>query len=157
MASKPSYAERTSVSPGRTIEQIERELEKHGCDGFGQYKDHRTGRIGIEFDMQNRRCRFIAKLPQRGEFARTDTGKPRSQQAVNTAWEQAVRSRWRALSAIIKAKLLAVSEDVTTFEEEFALHFVMANGQTVYEQLAPRLNEICDASTLPALMPGQRA
>ncbi len=151
---KPTYAAETRVSPEKTLEEMKGLLRRFGADNFCTFDNDRAGFSGLEFDVNNRRCRFIVQIPKREEFAKTETGRPRDKNQQFTVWEKAIRSRWRSLALIVKAKLVAIEEGVFTFEQEFALHFVMANGQTVYEQLAPHLEKACDASSLPTLMPG---
>lgn len=67
------------------------------------------------------------------------------------AWEQACRSRYRALNLCIKAKLEAVEQGITTFEAEFLAHFVMPNNQTLGEAIIPQLEDACVRGKLPAL------
>lgn len=53
--------------------------------------------------------------------------------------DQRRRSLWRSLHLIIRAKLEAVAEKVTTVEQEFLAHVVMPEGQTVGEWIRPQL------------------
>jgi hypothetical protein len=55
------------------------------------------------------------------------------------AWEQACRSRWRALLLCIKAKLEACAVGITTFDSEFLAHIVTGDGRTVAERIVPQL------------------
>jgi hypothetical protein len=43
------------------------------------------------------------------------------------------------LALVIKAKLEAVAAGIVTFEDEFAMHMVLPNGQTVREIVLPSL------------------
>jgi hypothetical protein len=52
-----------------------------------------------------------------------------------------VLARWRALSVVIKAKLVAVEEGIVTFEEEFGMHMVLPNGSTVAEHITPYIDQ----------------
>jgi hypothetical protein len=65
------------------------------------------------------------------------------------AWEQACRSRWRALALIIKAKLEAVDLGITSVEKEFAPDMVMGDGRTVYEQMLAAIKSGTAPKTLP--------
>ena len=65
-----------------------------------------------------------------------------------------MRQRWRALALVIKAKLEAVEAGIVTFEEEFAMHMVLPNGQTVGEWVVPQINQAYELNQMPALMSG---
>lgn len=148
-----TYAQNTQVSADRSIEEIKSTLRRFEATAFSYFESDATGIAGLEFDMHNRRCRFIIKLPQRDDFTRTEKGRPRSVSQVHLEWEKAIRQKWRSLALIVKAKLVAVDEEVVEFEQEFAMHFVMDNGKTVFEGLRPALEKNCSLNTLPALMP----
>lgn len=62
------------------------------------------------------------------------------------------RARWRALHMIIKAKLEAVAQNVTTVEQEFLAHVVMPSGQTVDEWLKPQLEIAFNHGEMPKLL-----
>lgn len=66
--------------------------------------------------------------------------KIRTTDAANRLWEQACRSRWRALLLVIKAKLEAVGCGISTIEHEFLAWMVTATGQTIGERLLPDLD-----------------
>jgi hypothetical protein len=154
----PQYAAKTEVDSARSVAEIERTISRYGASGYAYAWQSEPPRAVIEFEMRDRRVRFVLPLPDRKsrEFAVTPSGRSRTAASSKDAYEQAVRQRWRALALIVKAKLEAVESKVVTFEEEFALHFVMADGRTVADELVPRLPEICSANSLPALMPPGR-
>ena len=72
----------------------------------------------------------------------------RSPTAAREGYEQALRSRWRALTLIITAKLEAVA-----FEEEFAVHMVLPGGETVGQWLVPQIAEY-KSNEMPPMIPG---
>lgn len=148
------YASDTTVSAERSIDEIRSTLRKYGADAFTYGERSLPPAAFLEFEMQDRRVRFVISLPELRSFRLTETGRERTAQSARTEWEKAIRQRWRALALIVKAKLVAVEDGVVEFEQEFALHFVMADGQTVYEHLRPMLPEICNVQQLPQLMPG---
>lgn len=76
------------------------------------------------------------------------------------ASDQERRSRWRALHLIIKAKLEAVDQKITTVEQEFLPHTVMPDGKTVAEWVGPALQSAYDTGKMPTnplLLEGPRS
>lgn len=140
--SHPQFAANTSVSVEKTRAEIETLLNRYGASRFGYMTDEHGARI--VFEIMGRGVRFVLPLPSRGEKAFTH--RPvRGIQVINTPeqnlklWEQACRTRWRALLLCIRAKLEACAAKITTFESEFLAHIVLADGRTVGEAAIPQL------------------
>jgi len=149
------YAAQTKTTSDRSRAEIEKTLVRYGADGFSYGWDG-TAAI-IAFRMDGRMVRFQITMPDINddEFQLTDTGRERSQPAIEKAWEQAGRQRWRALALVVKAKLEAVESDITTFDEEFMAHLVLPNGQTVGQYTLPQLEEVrLKGKKMPNLLPG---
>jgi hypothetical protein len=148
------YAERTEVSSDRSRAEIERTLRRYGASAF--MYGWTDNSVTVAFELAGRRIVFRLPMPDPNdrEFNLTPTGKRRVQSAVEQAYEQAVRQRWRALALVIKAKLEAVSAGITTVEQEFLAHIQLPNGSTVGEWAAPQLEIAYARGTMPALMPG---
>lgn len=76
----------------------------------------------ITFELNERRITFELPLPALSDF---NTRKVRGKDVTNTTeqrhrlWEQACRSKWRALVLSVKAKLVSVESGVELFEEAF--------------------------------------
>jgi len=66
-------------------------------------------------------------------------------------WEQACKGRWRALFLAIKAKLVAVSEGISTVEEEFLAWMVLPNGRTAGEHFLPQIERAAESGDMPKL------
>lgn len=147
------FAENTSVSADRSRAEIEKIVQRYGATGFAYGWDQ--DRALISFQMNNRRIRFILKMPNRNdtEFWRTPAGRERKQPQAYEAWEQATRQRWRALALAVKAKLEAVESGITTFEEEFLAHIVLADDTTVGERSLPMIAKIYDSGKMLPLIP----
>lgn len=121
-----TYASQTSVPVDRSKAEIERVLLRYGAEKF--VSGWETGRAIIEFQWENRRVRFVLPLPVSKDFR------------AQGKYEQAVRSRWRALCLVLKAKLEAITSGITTFDDEFLAHLVIAsNNQTVGDHLGSDL------------------
>ena len=148
------YASQTTVSADKSRGEIERTLTRYGATGFAYAWD--GGHAMIAFTARSRQVRFLLPLPDRNhrDFNTTPQGRPRSAAAAETAYEQATRQRWRALSLVIKAKLEAVESGIVTFEDEFAMNFVLPDGSTVLDHVRPAIQEAYETGTVPALLPG---
>lgn len=136
-----AYAERTSVPVERTKIEIEQLVMKRGAEQYMSGHQSSPLRSVIQFRMRNRVIRFELPLPQ------PERNKSEQQLAQET------RARWRALMLIIKAKLEAVENGVTTFEEEFLAHIVMPGDRTVAEYVVPQIAGAYSSGRLPKLLP----
>jgi len=131
------FASQTSVSVGKSRAEIETILKKYGASRFGYMSEDK--RAVIAFVCRDRQIRFIVPLPSVNdlEFKYTPgRRKMRSGDSRAQAWEQACRSRWRALLLAIKAKLESVDVGIAEFDQEFFGYIVNpATGQTLHEDL----------------------
>lgn len=148
------YATGTEVSIDKSKADIEKLLKKYGAKAFGYSWHEEDGLYTVLFEIQNRRVRFLLPMPHISEYTKTPTGKLRTEDSMQTAWEQAQRQRWRALVLVIKAKLEAVDSGILTFEEEFLSHIVLPNGKTVGEWTRPQLEQIYLTGQMPRFLPG---
>lgn len=155
-----SYAEGTSVSVEKSKAELEAMISKYGAVKFGTMSEEL--RALVLFEVKGRRVVFVLDLPSRADpkFRRSPGGLKWYDDAQRfTAWEQACRERWRALVLVVKAKLEAVRSGITTFEDEFAMHFVMPDGRRLRDTLLPALDDVLSRGTLPPLLglPGPSA
>ncbi|MBN2560271.1 MAG: hypothetical protein JXQ75_05010 [Phycisphaerae bacterium] len=140
----PRYANETTVNVERSQGQIKDTLRRYGVEDFGVLE--RSKEAAIEFIVPVESggripIRITVPLPDRDaeEFAVSDAGRRRKPEAAYRAWEQAVKQRWRALLLAIKAKLEAVETGISTIEVEFMPFIVLGNGETLGQQLLPKL------------------
>lgn len=149
-----AYAEKTTVSVARTKADIEELVQAHGAAQFiSGYKDS-TAVVG--FVMSDRQIRFILPLPEKSAHEYWYTpgrGQRRTEEAAHTAWEQACRSRWRALYLIIKAKLEAIDSGISTVEREFLYDIVLPDGRTAGEWMAPQIHLSYQTGQMPPMLP----
>ncbi|RLB68640.1 MAG: hypothetical protein DRH08_00270 [Deltaproteobacteria bacterium] len=148
-----TYAATTNVSVEKSRSEIERILQRYGCDDFA-YRNNRK-RAQIAFSMHGRMLRFDIVLPDpdSNEFHTTPAGrKRRDKGAAYKAWEQACRQRWRALALVIKAKLEAVESGITSFEVEFMSHTIVPGGRVFHEIALPQIEEAYRTGELPLLL-----
>jgi len=146
------YAQNTDVSSDKSRNEIERTLTRYGATAFGYGWQEKNS--VIMFEARGRRIKFVLPMPSRKdkEICETATGLPRAQAAVESAYEQAVRQKWRALALCIKAKLEAVEAGITEFEEEFLAHIVLPNGQRAGEWMRPQIATAYESRKMPPLL-----
>lgn len=151
-----AYASTTSVSVSKTKGEIDGLLRKHKAAGFGVFEE-RT-RAMLVFEMSERRIVFHLPLPDQldKEFVMTARGKARSADAALAAWEQACRSRWRALFLCIKAKLESIESGIESFEDAFLAQIQMPDGHSVSEHVKPRIAQAYETGTMQPLLPAPK-
>lgn len=153
------YANQTTVSSEKSRAEIETLLLRYGADQF--MYGIKPDAAMIAFRAQGRHVRFILPFPspteQRFTHAkpRARYGSPirRSPDSARAAWDQEIRSRWRALALVIKAKLEAVESGIAEFEDEFMAHVVLPNGQTMSEHARPLIARAYETGQMPPLLP----
>lgn len=150
-----AYAATTSVSVSKTKGEIDGLLRKHRATGFGTFEEQ--SRALVVFEMQGRRIRFELPLPSQmdKQFVMSSRGVRTAEAAMN-AWEQACRSRWRALFLCIKAKLESIEANIESFEDAFLAHIQMPDGSLVGENVRPALAIAYANNSMPPLLPSPR-
>lgn len=138
------YAVDTEVSTDRSIAEIRGTIRRYGASEFAHMEGE--NRAVIMFTMRDRRVMFRLDMPDRDgeEFTHAVYGgrgrQRRTAQTAEAAWDQACRSRWRALALVVKAKLEAVESGIAEFETEFLGNIVMpGTSVTVGEYVGPEL------------------
>ena len=147
------FAAKTDVSSEKSRAEIERTLARYGATSF-MYGTMPTRAI-LAFEAKDRRVKFELPLPdpKSPEFLRTPgRHMVRSPAQREAAYEQAVRSKWRALALCIKAKLEAVESGITSFEAEFLAHIVLPGGKTVAETAIPAIEAAYGGRDMPPLL-----
>jgi hypothetical protein len=150
-----AYAKDTSVSVEKTEGEIKGLLRRYSATAMAVFEN--AEHAVIAFEMRGRRITMKLPLPDRKskEFTQTPTGKwARSEADAYKAWEQACRSKWRALFLCIKAKLESVESGIETFEEAFLAHVQMPDGHTIGEHVKPGIARAYETGTMQPLLPG---
>lgn len=146
------FAADTSVSVSASKVEIERIVERYGADGF--MSGWQANEAMIAFTMMKRQVRFVLTMPAKTEKRFTEHSRgPRTPEAALKEWEQACRQRWRALALVIKAKLEAIESNISTFEDEFMAHIVLPNGNTVSQEVRPKIAAAYESGTMQPLLP----
>lgn len=152
-----TYAKGTEVPVSRSRSEIIDLLRKHGADQVVTGSDYGQSREVVAFRIEQRQVRITLPLPSMTEFRLTPTGRRRTDIQQRDAFAQEERRRWRALAFIIKAKLTAVQDGISTVEREFLADVVLPDGQTLSEWVGPQLVRAYTSAEMPALMPGGRS
>lgn len=139
------YAQSTSVSVEKSQAELRCILNRYGCTRFMIMDD--LDKTTMMFEVKTRAIRFDLSLPRKIDYALVKRyGKlvENSPEKAYVAREQACRSKWRVLLLCVKAKLEAVECGITTFEEEFLAHFVIAGGRVFGDVAIPALMDSKD-------------
>lgn len=149
-----AYAKDTSVSVSKSEAEIKAVIRRYGATSFASFETALAAMIA--FEMQGRRVVFKLPLPDRHskQFTETPSGRwARSEKQADDAFEQACRSRWRALLLCIKAKLESVEAGIETFEDAFLAHIQMPDGLTVGEHVKPTIALAYETNSMQPLLP----
>lgn len=147
------YADGTDVSEDRSIQEIRRELLRFGATGF-MYGEQGNRRM-VAFEYAHLRIQLDLTLPRRDESFVDHRGYQR-RMSVDSNFEQEIRRRWRSLALVIKAKLVAITDGVSTFEREFLAFVVLPDGGTIGDRIADDLQHVVTTGDLAPLLPAAR-
>ena len=152
------YATETNVQPETSRGEIERTLTKYGATqfmyGWGEHEGLEVAVVG--FQAHGRQVRFHLRMPDKNDrqFRVTESGRARTDKgAIEKAYQQAVRQRWRALALTIKALLEAVEVGLVSFEEAFLAHIMLPDGSSVGQQIMPKIADAYENNTMVSLLP----
>lgn len=151
------YATQTSVPVTKTRQEIEELVNKYGATQYMSAYDATRSFVG--FTMQDRQVHFLVPLPNPADRAftcyrdRYGYERARTADAAKKEWEQACRTRWRALLLVIKAKLEAVAVGISTFDTEFMANIVLPDGSLVGAMVQPRIATAYETREMPDLLP----
>lgn len=149
-----SYAKNTSVSPESSQEEIKRTLRRFGVKKFGTMEDlddDDKSVAHVMFFYNNFHIQISITLPERSDYEKTDTGRERAEKSIDTAYDQAIRAKWRSLLLYVKGKLVSIEDGMSTVEKEFMPYFVMDDGRTFAEHVIPHLDKISKNTKLLGL------
>jgi hypothetical protein len=142
------YAQETEVPVEQTQREIEDLIERYGADHFMRGKSGTEALVAFRMNSCNVKfvlpiptledCLYVPSRTRKTKDGGTERVK-RSPGDQQRAYELTKRQRWRALKLSIQAKLEAVAAGISTFEREFLPFIVLPNGQTVGDEVIPRL------------------
>jgi hypothetical protein len=140
-----AYAEKTTVPVGRSQDEIRKILSKHGASAFGIMESKQKAML--TFEMKGKRIVFKLPLPPEPSAHAT--------QASLKTYDQLFRTKWRALTLAIKAKLECVESGITTLEQEFLAHTVLPDGSVFGEIYIPQIDQSYRTQQMPPLLGGR--
>lgn len=151
------YATGTNVPADRSRAEIEKMMIRFGADQFVSGWSG-TERAMVGFRIHNRMVRIYLPMPDRKDpmIALTPSGRERSDGQVEEEYDRETRRRWRSLVLVIKAKLSAIEDGISTVEREFLADVVLPNGSTMGEWAGPQISEMYEGGRMPELLPGSR-
>ena len=154
--SKP-FAQGTTVDPLKTLTQIDAMLTKAGAGDFDIFR--RTAREGVAFVKDGIAYRVSVPMLLDEAEAKAFASR-RKGTAGHGSYLAAERARrLRCLHNVVKAKLVAVEEEIYTFEEMFVNDLLTDTGETMGERAVAFVRKaVLEGRTVSALpMPGERA
>jgi hypothetical protein len=157
------FAEGTTVTAGKTKGEIEDMLLGRGVDRFGTLADAQSATIVFSYERLNYQITISLPDPADPAFTQYYRGSVlywRTESEASNRYAQELNRKWRALAAVIKAKLIAVDEGITTFEREFLAHVSVGNGETLGDRMIPQIQAAALEGRMPPTtlaLPGGKA
>jgi hypothetical protein len=133
------YAANTNVAVHRSRAELEDLLHRFGASSFVYGWDKDSNRQVVEFGMTGRTIRMEVPMPAVDDprLTLTPSGRRRTTAQIDAELDKEIRRR--SFLAVVKAKLIAVDDGITSLEREFLSDMVMENGTTVHETVRPYL------------------
>lgn len=149
------YAEGTSVDTTRSRIELEEIIRRFGASQIVTFQDDTRAVVG--FSARKRTIRLTLALPVRSdkEFTHSSRGL-RAPSVQAAAYEQEVRRRWRSLCLLVKAKVAAINDGISEFEEEFLAHTVLPDGKTVAEHTKGPIQQMISSGVSTPLLADMR-
>lgn len=136
--------ESTSVSVDKSQSEIRKLLLDYGASRFLFGEEERDGVrwVGIEFGHEGNVVRMSVPLKMPDEKPLREKARRAHTKTFDDIWgeavEQEARRVWRVIFWSLKARMVAVEEQLETFEQAFLAHLVdPASNLTVWQALAP--------------------
>lgn len=150
------FATGTTVTAAKTEGEIKEMLSRRGVTKIGTMDDGETYTLGFQYEGMG--FKICLPLPDPDDrrfthYKQGGTAFERVDNAKRELYEKEVNRRWRAFGAVIKAKIVAVEEGISTMEAEFIGNAIMRSGRTVAEEWSPRLPQLLTSGDIKALEP----
>lgn len=146
------YADRTDVPVSRSKQEIEELMTRFGCVRFASISEPQ--RAAIMFEYHDFRYRVMLPLPHPRDHTRDKSGYGMTVLQQKASLDAETRRRWRSLLLVLKSKLVAVEDGISTMEEEFLANLVLPSGETIGERIVPEARRVATTGDLPPLLPG---
>lgn len=129
MTTRRVYAEDTKVTVAQSRGSIETMLRKASATRIVTMDE--PSEVVVLFNMDGRLIKLRIEV-------------------AGDATDQRRREIWRAIVLVVKAKIEAVAQGITTVEQEWLAHVVLPDGQTVAEWIGPQLQVAYDRGAMPS-------
>jgi hypothetical protein len=152
------YAANTSVSVDKSRAELESTLRRYGATAFFSGWD--DVQAFVAFKIYERHIKLVLPLPvksdkrfvyKEGKYGPTK----RTEQQALEAYEQELRSRFRALLLCLKAKLESVESKIETFEQAFLAHIVLPDNSLVGDRVKALVDEAYRTGKAGRLLPAK--
>lgn len=151
------YATGTKVSVDKTQEDLRKLLRARGADQIMFHDDFTRGYSVMAFQLRGAVYLTYLPMPDANQFTLSPSGRQREPSAIQSEVEKEKARLQRCLHLLIKAKLTAIDEGITTEEKEFFSDRVIWNQdgqqQTVYEWYAPQVEHLKREGLQPPILP----
>jgi hypothetical protein len=148
------YAQDTSVTVDRSMQELAALLTKHGASAFGFGSDADTRITRAQFRLSGRAYRIDVPMAEPGEFRKMRNGQYRDAKAAATAARKEDQRRWRSLLLVIKAILVAIDDGILRAEDALLAFTVLPDGQTMSQWAEPALETAYTTHAMPGVLPG---
>ena len=143
--------ESTNVAVEKSQGELRVLLQRFGATEFqfGEGNEGGDRWAGVTFTHDNQMVMVQVKLKGPDDTTRKALAAKTRRAYTKTAddimgewWDQEERRIWRVLFWSLKARMIAVEENVETFEQAFLAHLVNpATGRTLWQHIAPAIEE----------------
>ncbi|MEN6583033.1 MAG: hypothetical protein ABFD54_11335 [Armatimonadota bacterium] len=149
------YAEKTKTSVASSKAEIEAILNRFGIRDIVN--------ASVMFKRNGRPYVIEVAIPDPNaeEFLHTPGRRiKRTKEQAYVAWEQACRVKWREIALLLKAKLVAISNQAARFEDEFLAYQMLPSRGTFGQWAEEQSKQIEASGQMPSLLvrnPGGRS
>jgi hypothetical protein len=135
VTNRSRYAASTTVSTGRSRDELEALLRKYGVQHHGLITQPDLLTLAFQSDGLNHRIVLPLPSPADRRFRTGPGGGTRTSKGAQDAHAQEVRARYRALVLVVKAKLELAHLLGQPVEAAFTEYRVLDDGRTVQEHV----------------------
>lgn len=149
------YAAGTQTSVLSSQAEVLGILARFGIEKHAFMNDGGSAAVAFEFCGINYRMSIQNPIYDDCKF--TPTGRIRSKDQTDSAVAEETKRRWRSLVLLVKAKIVAVNDKISGFEQEFMPYMVSTNGISLYDAMRPSIEQARSLSgNVQLALPGGR-
>lgn len=152
------YAAGTTVAASQTQGEIMGLLGSRGVTKIATFVEPQKFSLAFEHGGVPYRVTLPLPDPDAARFTKYKQGSvwfDRTENAARELYEKELNRRWRAFGMVIKAKIVAVEEGISTMEAEFIGNLVLKGGRTVAETYSEDLPALAASGQVAHLaLPG---